>query len=138
MVRDPSREPPSALGRSPFRSRVLCGRASNCEAHAAHDPREAPMALHFGHRSRRGDALATTSYVAFVLALAMGCGDDDGDSIDSGAPEDAAVVLDAATEDAGETALDAGADAGPPAVCEPHELTCVDQHIAGLGLLEDP
>lgn len=96
------------------------------------------MALHFGHRSRRSDALATTSYVAFVLALAMGCGDDDGDSIDSGAPEDAAVVLDAATEDAGETALDAGADAGSPAVCEPHELTCVDQHIAGLGLLEDP
>lgn len=69
---------------------------------------------------------------AVLGGLAFGCGDDDGDPIDD-AGSDAVVDMDGG-DDAGS---DAGTDAGPPVTCEPHELTCVDEHITGLGLLED-
>lgn len=63
---------------------------------------------------------------AVLCGLAFGCGDDDTTPMED-AGTDAFVEM-----------MDAGTDSGPPPVtCEPHELTCVDEHITGLGLLED-
>lgn len=78
-----------------------------------------------------------------ILALAGGCGDDDGGlamSADAGIDASAMPPADGGEPeaDAGETAPDSGSDAGLAPACDPHDVPCQEASFENLGLLETP